>query len=106
MRPPEPRGRIPMHDETLGHDCPIEEATMQRWEYLEVQVFRENWVDSLGRRGELPRESVIEGGSGYPSLYSSAALLNELGEQGWELAGVAGGADVDSHKLLLKRPRV
>ena len=104
MRPPEPRGRIPTRDETLGHGCPIEEATMQRWEYLEVQVHAQRWLDSLGRRGELPRESVFEDGS--PYLYSSAALLNELGEQGWELAGVAGSTGVDYHKLLLERPRI
>lgn len=93
----------PMRVETHGRGCPIEEAIMQRWEYLEVQVHQEHWIDSLGRRGKLPSERAY--GASYGETYFSGGLLNELGEQGWELAGVPSSMDQRDHKLLLKRPR-
>ena len=77
---------------------------MQRWEYLTVRVNGLNWRDSLSRTGELP-------GRG-----ESGALLNDLGEQGWELASVQTYGVVRSEfgqpsgefsqELFLKRPRL
>jgi hypothetical protein len=67
---------------------------MQRWEYLTVEIRYNGWSDSLGRRGSLPVDS-----------FQTGPLLNDLGEQGWELAGVA---DRNGHgvlRLFLKRPR-
>lgn len=49
---------------------------MQKWEYLEVWHHDYQWVDSLGRSGRLPQAWNVP---------MAAGLLNELGEQGWEL---------------------
>lgn len=70
---------------------------MQRWEYLTIGIVQKNWADSLGRSGTLPGLGKLM--SGNPT-----ELLNELGEQGWELAGVD-YPDGYSRKLFLKRPR-
>ena len=54
---------------------------MARWEYLEVllEYDREAWVDSNGREGKLQRDAV---------WCHSGSLLNDLGREAWELAGV------------------
>lgn len=75
---------------------------MQAWEYLEIELRESKWSDSLGRGGEL--ESFIDSSSPYPAR-NSAALLNELGAQGWELIGVQGSEYVSRAKLYLKRPK-
>ena len=66
---------------------------MQRWEYLTLFVSRLSWSDSLGRQGEVPR--LV----GWQSQGDPTELLNQLGDQGWELVGA------DDGKLYLKRPR-
>lgn len=67
---------------------------MQRWEYLTILVKNTNWTDSLGRSGELPYHGQATG------------LLNDLGELGWDLAGVHGlGDNYHYSRLFLKRPR-
>ena len=67
---------------------------MQRWEYLTITVSRFAWSDSAGREGELPLEGEASG------------LLDELGEQGRDLAGVqAYGSYSGYFRLFLKRPR-
>ncbi len=72
---------------------------LQKWEYLEIRIWENRWLDSMGREGELPtvirRDKKIQ-------LDASAGLLNEFGEHGWELAGVVGDRP---YKLFLKRPR-
>jgi len=70
---------------------------MQRWEYLTL-VFGGygNWSDSLGRSGNLP---AIDKPLGHPT-----SLMNELGEQGWELSGVNPGS-TNRWMLFFKRPR-
>jgi len=65
---------------------------MQEWEYLEVWVDGRRWEDSEGREGDLNSR-------GY-----ATARLNELGAQGWELAGVA-SANAGEYTLFLKRPQ-
>jgi hypothetical protein len=76
---------------------------MQRWEYLSVHVEKYHWSDRLGRRGDVPR-------AGRPYLptvenaHNSGQLLHELGEQGWELVGIASG-DAYQYRLFLKRPK-
>ncbi len=60
---------------------------MQRWEYLEVEVnyFYGWWRDSLGRRGKLVDSEEADPNQPFSH---SGPLLNELGEQGWELIGI------------------
>jgi len=71
---------------------------MQRWEYLTLTIYHKSWSDSAGRKGDLERPGDV------------APLLNKLGEQGWDLAGVL-GSSYDSEawlcnfRLFLKRPR-
>lgn len=73
---------------------------MQRWEYLIVAMSRGEYRDSLGRKGQLPTRFHGSGSSGDPT-----GLMNELGEQGWELSGVAGSYEPDVYQLFLKRPK-
>ncbi len=69
---------------------------MQKWEYLVLSVGVVSggveWSDSAGRKGRLGRDWDA----------SVAALLNDLGLQGWELIGVTtpGGPS----KFYFKRP--
>jgi hypothetical protein len=72
---------------------------MQRWEYLTIGVWDEKWSDNLGRSGVLPRREA-------PLYWNDpAGLLNEVGEQGWELTGVAGSEGTNGYWLFLKRSR-
>jgi hypothetical protein len=73
---------------------------MQRWQYLEVWTDGKNWHDSDGRDEDLPFAH-----SRYPSM---TPLLNDLGEQGWEVVDSIRGYDSTEfwhQRLLLKRPR-
>ena len=73
-------------------------GTPRRWEYLEVDVHVETWSDSAGRRGRL---TIADAGPG--QLPSILSLLNGLGQEGWELAGVIGTQSPLIYRLLLKR---
>jgi hypothetical protein len=73
---------------------------MQRWEYLTIYTGFGRWHDSLGREGNLVRQKL-----GDSSWQDPSAILNDLGEQGWELTGVIGGDTSSYAKLILKRPR-
>ena len=70
---------------------------MQRWEYLVIAGWVNatfgNWSDGLGRSGNLPDEASL------------AELMNGLGEQSWELTGVAFSTNPREFRLFLKRPR-
>lgn len=68
-----------------------------RREYLEIHVRHQYWRDSMGREGQF--EYLPGWGS------SPGTLLNTLGEQGWELAGVAGSQGEQEYRLFLKRPK-
>ena len=74
---------------------------MTVWEYLEVfanTVQDREWLDSRGRRGELGQQE-----SGY-DFYTS--LLDQLGQDGWELVSVMGeGAMAGSYRFFFKRPK-
>jgi len=58
----------------VSHEIPVVqvEASVQKWEYLEIHVKANRWTDSMGRSGELPW-----GGR----FYIKTTLLNELGDQ-------------------------
>lgn len=71
---------------------------MQQWEYLTIFIKDTRWAESLGRSGSLPYR--LNMATGDPT-----GLLNELGEQGWELAGVADRDGWDTNRLFLKRSR-
>ncbi len=70
----------------------------RRWEYLEVDVHVETWSDNTGRAGRLP---IGEAGPG--KIPSVVGVLNELGGQGWELAGVSNSQSPMIYRMLLKR---
>jgi len=55
---------------------------MPQWEYLEVHVDYDakTWSDSSGRTGLLVRSES--------RLIHSGGLLNDLGQQRWELVGM------------------
>ena len=71
---------------------------MQRWEYLTISYKYGSWSDSLGRTGTFPKAYG-------PGTADPTSLLNDLGEQGWELSGVACRDPYDVIHLFLKRPR-
>jgi len=74
---------------------------MQVWEHLCVMVWEADWADSLGRSGRLDRvKSRFSSGD----WHDLAPLLNELGREGWELAGTLSGGGTHNYKLILKRP--
>jgi len=80
-----------------------QQAGGTQWEYLEllVGVGNEIW-DSNGHKTELSEIQV--GDPRFPRHYYSAApLLNELGSDGWEVAGIIG--DLSTYILVLKRLR-
>jgi hypothetical protein len=66
---------------------------MQSWEYLEatIDLDKKSWKDSAGRARKVKKKSTVD-------------ILNELGGEGWELAGVAASGD-DVSRLYFKRPR-
>ncbi len=77
---------------------------MQQWEYLEVYLFQGepgqgSWMDSTGRQGSMV---VVDVPGAKYRWNTSAAALNDLGAQGWELvAAMPAGA---GHRLIFKRP--
>ena len=73
---------------------------MAGWEYLEVFVGGGRWADRTGRGGAV-EEIDVRGGR----ARSLGPLLDELGEQGWELVAVASIGGPDRHTLFFKRPK-
>ena len=67
---------------------------MQVWEYLEatIDLDKKSWKDSAGRARKVKKKATVD-------------ILNELGGEGWELAGVAALGD-DVSRLYFKRPRM
>jgi hypothetical protein len=55
------------------------------FEYLQVHVHGRQWFDSAGREGELEERRHSRRNL---SMVDLGPLLNELGSQVWELAGV------------------
>jgi hypothetical protein len=81
---------------------------MKRWEYLEVFVRQHLWRDSAGRWGHLPdvpsmKDAQGRSTQGFPSM---AQVLNDLGDDGWEVVSFAAAPDGNSYwQFLLKRPK-
>jgi hypothetical protein len=67
---------------------------MQKWEYL----IGERWL----QHGNKSDEWKVRANDKYYS--SMTDMLNELGEQGWELVGVASRWQTYEYHLFLKRP--
>ena len=67
---------------------------MQQWEYLEatVDLEKKTWKDSAGRERRIRKRSTVD-------------VLNELGEEGWELAGVSPLSGDTVSRLYFKRRR-
>ncbi len=72
--------------------------SIRRWEYLEVDVHVETWSDSAGRSGRLP---IAQAGPG--QIPSALPVLNQLGQEGWELAGVGNTQSPLIYRLIFKR---
>jgi hypothetical protein len=70
---------------------------MQTWEYLQIHVDDKDWIDSTGRSGQLPE---LRRGKRWGNL---APLLDELGSEGWEVAGVLNSDDSWEYQVVLKR---
>jgi hypothetical protein len=81
-----------------GRTSTGESAPVRRWEYLEVDVHVETWSDSAGRSGRLP---IAEAGPG--QVPSVLPVLNALGQEGWELAGVSNTQSPLIYRLFMKR---
>ena len=75
---------------------------MEKWEYLTVQVTLGEWYDSTGRKGKTDLLSDFVAGNEY-KVYHPTELLNDLGEEGWEMVGVAGTDSSQRYKLFFKR---
>ena len=88
------------------HESRRVRAAVPRWEYLVVRIYEHSgwlsWVDSHGNDGELDlvKKATLAGDTFFP-----ATLLTDLGEQGWELTGVASAGEYAT-TLYFKRPKV
>jgi hypothetical protein len=75
---------------------------MQNWEYLVVRIREENWGDSEGRKGTLPKSKLPNQGD----WYNSGPLLSALGSIGWELISATSEAHIADPKLYFKRSKL
>ncbi len=73
---------------------------MQKWEYLEVRISGPEWADSRGNYGRLEDVKLRS-----TRWHSIAPFMNELGEEGWELAGTADDENLNSYVMYFKRPK-
>lgn len=70
---------------------------MNQMEYPVIHVDEHDWVDSAGQSGRL---AELRRGKKWGDL---APLLNQLGREGWDLAGVLNSDDSWEYQLVLKR---
>jgi hypothetical protein len=75
---------------------------MDKWEYLTVQITLGDWHDSTGRQGKNNVLSDFISGNA-DKVYDPTELLNNLGEDGWEMVGVASTDSSQRYKLFFKR---
>ena len=73
---------------------------MQKWEYIEVRISGPEWADSRGNLGKLEDMRIRS-----TRWYSMAHFMNEQGEEGWELAGIADDESLNSFVMYFKRPK-
>ena len=73
---------------------------MQKWEYLEVRISGPEWADSQGNCGRLTDLKLR-----CTSWRSAAPMLNDLGEQGWEMVVAADDESLNSYLLYFKRAK-
>jgi hypothetical protein len=72
------------------------EDDVQKWEYLEVYAAGTlEWLDSAGREGKLEHRN---------QSWWIANVLNERGQEGWELVATV-GSDAKFYRCFLKRPK-
>ena len=78
---------------------------MQKWEYLSVVV--ELTKDGPSKiTGVNGKHAAVQGGWFSDKRRDAHEFFGELGDQGWELAGVGTVKEgVGSHALYFKRPR-
>lgn len=92
---------------------------MQKWEYCvieglgwdEFSTFDRFSLCKLTGKGlevvatwETIRKSLPKG-SKLTSEHAAAQFIAQLGEEGWEMAGVDGGGSAHCHCLYFKRPK-
>jgi hypothetical protein len=75
---------------------------MEKWEYLTVQVTLGDWYDSTGRKGKNKVLADFVVGND-DKVYDPTELLDNLGEEGWEMVGVASTDSSQRYKLFFKR---
>ena len=73
---------------------------MQKWEYLEIRISGPEWADNRGNWGRLADMKLRS-----LPWRSTGPLMNELGEAGWELAGIADDESLNSYIMYFKRPK-
>ncbi len=71
---------------------------VQKWEYLEVRISGPEWADSRGNSGKLEHLKLR-----CLSWHSATPMMNELGEQGWEMSGIADDESLNSYIIFFKR---
>jgi hypothetical protein len=74
---------------------------MQKWEYIELRIFGPEWADSRGNSGKVAPSAARHGYTG--QWRSIAPILNELGAEGWEMAGIADDASPNAYTAFFKR---
>ena len=82
---------------------------MATWEYLDIRVETSGdrpgswyWSDSTGAAGPMPRVEPKNKDWKWTAP-AIAALLNEYGAVGWEVAGVVSSLSENSYAIVLKR---
>ena len=71
---------------------------VQTWEYLDVFIIGQQWVDSTGAKGELLTSTQL----GVVTARLNAPLFSRYGAQGWELVGQT--SDGQGATYTFKRP--
>ena len=77
---------------------------MDKWEYLTVIVSDLDWAATNGQSGTF--QGYIKTDN-YTSnqLEDNSGLLNQLGDDGWELTGAVGSESYSGYKMFFKRPK-
>lgn len=85
---------------------------MQRWEYCAITGFRPMGDGITSSYPTLITfttnglESLTREIRGYDEATKVAALIAQLGEEGWEMVGCSDQASITTHVLYFKRPKL